>query len=206
MKSSSYILFLCLGEKKTFSQTWSTFSWLVLNQNPSTPTPTFFLYIPNFPLRLSSPSLPGQSAWCANVRPKLAQPASWRQRRSAACTRSSCWAATWQSSPQTQRRAPGTRWWWHTPSHSCPEWTILCDFPLPGWHEDSPLSLRLPGSPTPRPNLQTAAGGAAPCLAVGGLKTASYPEREGRDKLRGFLNLSPLKCIILSPQPFHICC
>lgn len=128
---------------------------------------------------LSLICLPGQSTWCADVRPMPAQPASWRWHRSAASTRSSCWAAAWQSSLRIQRTAPGTRSCLRTPSRNCPEWTTACGFLQHGSRGDPRPSLRLPGSLSPHLPLPTAVGGAAPYLAVGGLKTASCPRERG---------------------------
>ena len=131
------------------------------------------------PLILSLTSLPGQSSWCADVMPMRAQPVSWRWPRSGASTRSSWQEAAWQSSPQIRRTAPGTRLWLHTPCRSCPEWTTGYGSPWCGPREGSQPSLRLPGSPSPHLHLPTAVGGAAPCLAVGGLKTASCSRERG---------------------------
>lgn len=126
---------------------------------------------------------PGPSAWSADVRPARAQPASWRRPRSGACTRSFSRAGAWQSWPQTRRTAPGTRSWWHTPYHSCPEWTTWGGSLRRGPRDVAQQSLRPPGSLTPHLYLRTAAGGAAPCLAVGGLKTASCSRKEKRTQV-----------------------
>lgn len=125
-------------------------------------------------------SLPGQSTWYADVRPMQAQLGSWRWPRSVASTRSSWRAATWQSSPQIQRTAPGTRSWLHTPYHSRPEWTTVFGSPLCGQRVDPRPSRRLPGSPSPHLHRPTATDGAAPYPAVDDLKTASCPTRRNK--------------------------
>lgn len=128
-------------------------------------------------------SLPGQSTWCADGRPVRERPGSWRQPHSEVSTRSSWQAAAWQSSPQIQRTTPETMSWLHTPYHSCPEWTTMYGFHR-CVHRGNPPSRRLSDSPSQHLRWPTAVGGAAPYLAVGGLKTASCSGHHKTQKIR----------------------